>query len=94
VAEGKGKLVNDQENYTYIGEWLNDLPNGQGEEKWKDGTYYKGDFLNGAKHGKGSYLFPDGTIYEGYFKQDLFQGEGRLSLPHGEYKGSFNQGRM
>jgi hypothetical protein len=42
VAEGRGTLVNETENYTYSGEWLNDLPNGQGEEKWKDSTSYKG----------------------------------------------------
>jgi len=38
VAEGTGILVNDNENYTYTGIFLNDLPNGQGVEKWTDGT--------------------------------------------------------
>ncbi len=70
------------------------MPNGQGEEVWKDGTVYKGDFLNGSKHGKGVYKFLDSSTYEGYFKQDMFQGEGILTVPNGQYKGSFVQGRM
>lgn len=70
------------------------MPNGHGEEVWKDGTVYKGDFLNGSKHGKGVYKFLDSSTYEGYFKQDMFQGEGILTVPNGQYKGSFVQGRM
>ena len=47
VAEGKGVLVNDLQKYRYMGSWLNDMPNGKGEEVWGDGTNYKGEFLNG-----------------------------------------------
>ena len=47
VAEGKGVLVNDMQKYRYMGNWLNDMPNGKGEEIWGDGTSYKGEFLNG-----------------------------------------------
>lgn len=42
---------NDVEKYSYDGEWLNDLPNGNGKETWEDGTTYTGKFVNGTKNG-------------------------------------------
>ena len=53
MAEGTGVYVNDIEDYQYNGEWMNDLPNGKGREKWGDSTTYEGQFVNGAKHGYG-----------------------------------------
>ncbi len=57
---------------------------------------YKGQFTSGSKNGKGVYRFPppSNAVYDGYFKNDLFQGQGTLTLPEGEYKGSFNRGKM
>jgi len=35
----------------YSGEWFRDLPHGNGEESWPDGTTYKGTYKEGLKDG-------------------------------------------
>ncbi len=49
-AQGKGKLVT--ENYTYMGEWADGKPNGEGQIVFKDGSSYKGGILDGKPHGE------------------------------------------
>lgn len=44
----------------YEGEWLNDLRNGQGSEKYTNGDTYVGQFQDGKAHGKGIYTWMDG----------------------------------
>ena len=62
---------------TYKGEWLNDLKNGYGTYKFKNGNKYKGiwknnkkDGQNGMKNGKKYgqsciFTYKNGDIYEG-----------------------------
>ncbi|MCJ1284158.1 hypothetical protein MMC26_003489 [Xylographa opegraphella] len=43
---------------TYRGEWVDDLPNGQGKMVYaKTGNTYTGGWLNGKRHGKGTMYF-------------------------------------
>ena len=43
---------------TYSGQWMDDLPNGQGKMVYaKTGNTYTGGWLNGKRHGKGTMYF-------------------------------------
>lgn len=37
----------------YVGQWVDDKQNGEGEEVWPDGARYKGEYYQGKKHGRG-----------------------------------------
>ncbi|XP_065668917.1 uncharacterized protein LOC100200535 isoform X2 [Hydra vulgaris] len=51
LKEGKGVEVTKYS--TYVGEFIEDLRNGQGLEKYLNGTTYEGTWSHGQKHGKG-----------------------------------------
>ena len=38
---------------SYVGTWLNNKMDGEGEFKWSDGRSYKGGYKNDKKHGFG-----------------------------------------
>lgn len=54
----------------YIGEWEDDIINGQGIYVWEDGDVYAGGWKNGKKNGYGVYVWPDGTIHKGQWAND------------------------
>ena len=37
--------------YFYEGEWREDKKDGQGKERWEDGSWYKGQFKKDNKEG-------------------------------------------
>lgn len=51
--------------YIYLqligGMWKDDLQNGEGFEKWSDGSAYFGWYENGKKSGVGLYKWSDGS---------------------------------
>ncbi|KAL8437194.1 hypothetical protein ACSSS7_001112 [Eimeria intestinalis] len=49
---------------------------GEGVEKWIDGSSYKGQYKAGMKHGKGAFMWPDGSVYEGQFEENNIHGFG------------------
>lgn len=54
VPEGKGTLVTtdvEDGNWTYVGEWKEGFPNGQGRKEWEDGFAYEGEFVDGGVSG-------------------------------------------
>jgi hypothetical protein len=67
-------------NSEYIGEFKNNMKDGYGEEKYRDGSIYKGDFRQDLKHGKGVLLLQgNGNYgYEGEFKNDKISGRGKF----------------
>ena len=52
MATGFGKFINEEQE-VYEGYFVNDMPHGQGLQKFNNGAYYKGNFENGSKHGQG-----------------------------------------
>lgn len=61
---------------TYVGETYDDIFNGYGVLKSKNGWVYEGEFKDGYFHGYGKYTYDDGEVHEGDFKAGLFQGRG------------------
>ena len=47
---------------TYVGEFRNGIPSGQGTYTWTNGSKYAGEFKNGREHGRGIFYSSNGTI--------------------------------
>lgn len=74
----------------YTGEWLDNLPHGQGKYLWLDGCMYVGQWSKGRKMGKGKFSWPCGATYEGDFKTGYMDGKGTYIGPSGTtYRGSW-----
>ena len=52
-------LSQNTENYT--GDFVNDLYQGRGVYRWKDGSRFEGGFFANEKHGFGTYYYSTGT---------------------------------
>jgi len=53
VKEGQGKLFDKSDGSLYEGNFKNDLKDGNGTLKLKDGTIIDTTWVKGQKHGKG-----------------------------------------
>lgn len=82
--EGKGKYVIEQ-NYTYQGEWLNNLPHGLAREHFQNGDAFEGRFIQGKRNGEGTYIWANGIYkkYEGMFEQNMIGQKGTLTMRDG-----------
>ena len=49
--------------HRYVGEVMNDLKHGRGEEYLESGDYYNGEYRNGKPNGKGEYYWGNGNSY-------------------------------
>ena len=82
----KDKMVLSN-NFYYIGESRNGIPNGKGIKYNQNGKIvYEGDFVNGKYEGKGKIYFEDGKYYIGQFKNDLPNGKGTKYFENGDIK--------
>ena len=93
VGELSG-IDDDGEEWTYIGDIVNNQRHGKGKITWLDGSWYEGDWGNNKKNGKGVELtnLDDGSsvIYEGDFYNNKWHGKGkRVFSDDTEYKGVF-----
>lgn len=87
-------IVNQRTSSTYTGNVVDDVPNGKGEEKYKDGSYYVGEFKSGMRHGKGCYYnSADEIVYNGSWLYGLKHGLGDCHDEYGLYSGSFVRGK-
>lgn len=78
---------------TYEGQWLNDMPHGQGKKTYIDGSVYEGEFFQGLQQGKGVFIYPDGTTYSGDWKSDAPNGLGTFEFQQaGTYNGAVMMG--
>ena len=50
---GEGRLEDLVKNIEYKGSFVNNMKEGYGEERYRDGSIYKGQFKDNMKHGKG-----------------------------------------
>ena len=78
------------DGHKYVGEFKDDLFNGQGTYTYPSGREYSGQFSAGNFSGIGTMSWPDGTKYVGEFKDDKFNGQGTYTYPDGtKYVGEF-----
>ncbi|XP_020533854.1 phosphatidylinositol 4-phosphate 5-kinase 6 isoform X2 [Jatropha curcas] len=74
----------------YTGQWLENLPHGQGKYLWTDGCMYLGEWYKGKTMGKGKFSWPSGATYEGDFKSGYMDGKGTYTGSSGDtYRGSW-----
>jgi hypothetical protein len=79
----------------YIGEWKNELPNGQGTMNYSDGGKYTGQFKDGVPHGQGTYIWSYGDTYTGEWKNKKMSGQGTYTFKDGKRKkGIFSDGKL
>jgi hypothetical protein len=95
---GMTNIMENEEEESFEGFWLFDLPHGQGTKKFVDGNVFEGTFMNGLEHGGGKWTFDTtmgkthvlGTWENGVFldvvldEDQEYQGEIRYGVPHGE----------
>lgn len=63
-------------DYTYEGEFKQDVIHGSGTFKFASGEEYKGEWVDGKYEGKGTYRFKDGSKYEGEWMNNTMHGKG------------------
>ncbi len=59
LRHGKGRYACQASGCLYDGDWMMDMPHGQGVLVYEDGTKYTGAFKENELHGKGEYVWPD-----------------------------------
>jgi hypothetical protein len=78
---------------SYEGDWVDDMRQGEGIERYPNGHIYKGAFKNGKKEinlvgkaeGHGEYLWQNGEKYIGEWKNGLKEGKGRWESGNGDF---------
>ena len=79
----------------FEGEWLNELRDGMGKQRWPDGSLYEGSWLQGKANGRGKLLHADGDIYEGDWLDDKANGHGTYTHANGaKYIGSWKDDKQ
>ena len=78
----------------YIGEWHDDMAEGQGIYIWASGLKYLGGWRNGRKHGQGSITYLNGDKYLGEWRSDMANGQGTYLWVNGQkYVGEWRDDR-
>lgn len=73
----KGHGTFDWENGdTYVGSWIQGLPDGNGKFLWANGDVYSGNFEEGKMSGQGRYKWKNGNHYTGQWKNNQMNGRG------------------
>ena len=87
--EGKGEEKTS--DYTYEGEFLNDIKHGKGKINYNNtGDYYEGIFTKGEITGNGFYSWKNKHMYNGDFVAGKMHGKGLYVWPDGnEYEGEY-----
>lgn len=87
------RIVSYENGDLYLGDVLNDVPEGQGMLLYSDGQVYMGSFKNGELDGRGRLEIPGVGIYSGSFKEGVYEGYGRMEFSNGDvYEGTFKNG--
>lgn len=97
VMEGQASFVDSLNNSAFMGTFRDGLKDGEGEERYSDGTMYKGNFKEGWRDGMGELSRRNGkVIYHGEWKNDMHHGQGvRIydNVHPGTYRGDFQVGQ-
>lgn len=92
--KGKGRFEDFKSEYSYEGEWLDDLKHGSGVEKCLDGSIYEGEFHCNLRQGNGTLRMPIGEVYIGEFSNNLIHGKGKYTWsPESHYAGNWLEGK-
>lgn len=83
LLKREGNRAEYKKGISYVGDFVDGIPNGKGILRFKDVRTYEGNMKNGFPHGLGKVTYFDGTYYEGTFQNGLPQGSGVLKLPTG-----------
>jgi len=89
---GKGKMVYEDSNLVYSGQWVEGDWSGFGKlTDTATGMEYEGSFLDNRKHGLGVIKYPDGRVYDVSFQLGKLSHKGHLTWPDGcKYWGHWN----
>ena len=80
---------------TYVGEFKNNKPSGQGAITWSSGYKYVGEFKDGKKSGQGTYTYPNGATYVGEWEVDKRSGIGTETYVDGRiYVGQYENNKI
>jgi len=77
---------NPRGQVTYSGTWVNDLFDGQGELKWKNGDKFNGQFKKGIISGRGTFVWSDGRKYIGQMFNRKAHGSGTMTYAPNDAK--------
>ena len=80
IKEGEGTLTYNNDRYTYIGTFKNDLFNGWGTLYIIGGEKYEGYWKDGRMDGEGKYFYPFGNTYVGNWKNGKKEGRRNIYL--------------
>ena len=79
----------------YIGQFINEKPNGEGTFIYSNGTKYFGNWRDGKGNGNGIKTWKNGNKYVGKFLDDKFDGQGSFFYRDGsQYVGNFKSGKQ
>lgn len=80
----------------YAGQFKENLKQGKGVTKNKDGSIYIGNWANNKRHGQGTFYYPNGDIYDGQWKDGFKHGQGTYHFADKNciLEGTWNNGQM
>ena len=90
MFNGHGKLISNNSNDIYEGNFVNGEKTGDGKITFSDGTIYEGELENGEFKGNGKMTWKNGYEYQGEFNGRFLNGKGTLTCPNKDvYNGDF-----
>lgn len=94
MPHGAGRMLYQEDNRTYDGEWRHGRWHGFGRATFANGDSYEGEYRFDQRHGRGRYSWNDGRVYDGLFREDKRHGQGVFTWPDGAiYEGEFKNGQ-
>lgn len=94
MPHGSGKMLYQEDQRTYEGEWRHGRWHGFGQATFANGDEYRGEYRFDQRHGRGKYSWNDGRVYDGMFREDKRHGPGTFMWPDGAlYTGEFCNGQ-
>lgn len=90
ILEGKGSYTNTHTKEKFLGDFVNGVKHGKGEQAVLNKFKYVGEFVQGKKQGKGVIKYSNGSVYKGDFLNDMKHGKGAmLTVKNAKYEGDF-----
>ena len=99
---GAGELTitsGELKGHRYVGNFVDDLYDGEGLYIYTNGDYYKGEFKNDKYHGYGTFYYlsgeENGDIFEGYYQEGYKHGQGKYTYADGNIvEGQYKNGDL
>ena len=88
------ETANYQSGAVYVGQIVDQKPNGHGTYSWASGSKYSGEWIDGQMHGQGVYTWFSGEIYVGEWINSKADGHGtNTKLDGTKYVGEWMGGQ-